>query len=158
MAPTVTSESILKGRVAATTKANVSLNIPLGSWSVVVSDGVQEVINPAPVPGPAGRTSRGRSKMADLIFYASKSDAWEESAYLNGKRACTPDEVTARRSRSIAGVMKDITINVMGGMGIGLVEGENNVAGTGITSPAPAPTGAPAGASSRGRPRTCAIP
>ena len=90
MAPTITSDSIEKGRVAATVKANVSLNIPAGSWSVVVSNGIKEVLNPATGSGPSGRTSRGRSKVADLIFYASKSDAWEESAYLNGKRASAP--------------------------------------------------------------------
>ena len=156
MAP-ITSDSISKGRIAATTKAHLSLNIPAGSWSVVLSDGVQEVLNTA-ASGSAGRSSRGRSKVADLIFYASKDDAWEESAHLNGKRASAPaSDTDARRSRSIAGVVKDVTINAMGGMGIGLVEGENNVAGTTLNGPAPTPAPAPASAVSQAAAAAAAI-
>ena len=76
--PTPATIVVKKGRIAATTKTHSALGLTTtGVWSVVVSDGFYE--------GPV--TSSGRAaRLIDVLFFASKRDAWEESAYLLGER------------------------------------------------------------------------
>ena len=71
--------SITKGRVAQTTKANAVHKLPTGLWSVVCIHG--------PYDKPAEGGTVSKSKVMDVIFYVTKSEAWEESAYLLGKRS-----------------------------------------------------------------------
>ena len=87
----VQSKDLKIGRIAVTTKNTASGNVPIGAWSVLVSDGVKQpppaVNNGSGNGGGAGSERASRSKnVCDIIFFASKADAYEESAFLNGKR------------------------------------------------------------------------
>ena len=71
------------------------------------------------------------SRWAELLFYASKADAYEESAYLVGKRVGQAAQVVeARRARSLGGGPRVMDLHTLGRMGIGCVEGVVNTAGT----------------------------
>ena len=125
-------EDLKKGRVAATTRQEHYYHLPVGAWSVLISDGAKQ-FNSAGITGDPGSNSfagRGRPKnVCDIIFYADKADAYEESAYLNGKRPGADSEAAARRHRSIGGKVMEMAVHDMGRMGVGLVIGENNVTG-----------------------------
>ena len=126
-------KDLKKGRVAATTKQSTGNNIPVGVWSVIISDGAKQV-NSAGVSGNSGNnpaaSRAGRSKnVCDIVFFVDKADAYEESAYLNGKRPGADSEAAARRHRSIGGKVMEMAVHDMGRMGVGLVIGENNVTG-----------------------------
>ena len=119
---------VFKGRVAVTTKSNFSLNLlNAGVYSVVTSDGFYDKHQ-----GPDGSASK--AKLVDVLFFVAKGDAWEESAYVLGKRthdAHADEEAARRRSRSIGGsIVKGISMTVCGKMGIGRVAGEYNTAGS----------------------------
>ena len=75
--------SITKGRVAQTTKANAARNLPEGLWSVVTSRG--------PYEKPAEGGTVSKSKVMDVIFYVTKSEAWEESAWARPRQASTSE-------------------------------------------------------------------
>ena len=104
--------TIAKGRVARTTKANAARNLPEGVWAVVTSDGLYD---------KAGST--GRSKLMDVVFYVTREDAWEESAFLLGKRSGEMAAVTdRRRGRSVGGgITEGLSLTICGNMGIGRV-------------------------------------
>ena len=112
--------TIFKGRVAQTTKANSARNLPEGLWSVVCSNGLYDKVN--------GEGTVSKSKQLDAIFYTTKGDAWEESAYVLGKRTNEREAETAlRRGRSVnGGITEGISMTVLGNMGIGRVAGEYN--------------------------------
>ena len=117
---------IRKGRVVATERPNAALSLhELGLWSCVTSEGVYHTAN--------AREGAGPRKLLDCIFYVNKGDAWEESAYLLGKRPDeSADETSIRRSRSVGGgIKKGISLTVAGTMKIGRVDGEYNSAGSG---------------------------
>ena len=115
-----------KGRIAETMKDYVSLDIPKGSWSVVTSDGFQYQTEALTRQG-----TQPKARCAEVLFYASKADAYEESAYLVGKRVGQAVQVRqARRARSLAGAPKWIDLHTLGRIGIGCVAGVVNTAGT----------------------------
>ena len=138
----MTSADIKQGRVARVTKANAANQVKIGMWSVVTSKGVYEKV----IPAAAGNVNAGAAaggaramrsqavkskKGADVIFFASKSEAWKESGVLNAVINETNEAAAARRSNAVVAEVF-LTVQVMGTMGIGVVEGENNVAGTDI--------------------------
>ena len=88
---------VFKGRIAPTGKANAALNLhEVGLWSCVTSDGIYHKNN--------AREGAAPHKLLDCLFYTNKADAWEESAYLHGKRPSESGAETARRrSRSVGG-------------------------------------------------------
>ena len=115
-----------KGRIAETQKDYVSLDIPKGSWSVVTSDGFQHQTGALTSQG-----TQSKARCAEVLFYVSKADAYEESAYLVGKREGQAVQVRqARRARSLAGAPKWIDLHTLGRIGIGCVAGVVNTAGT----------------------------
>ena len=130
----VQAKDLKIGRIAVTTGKLANNNVPIGAWSVLVSDGVKQApsaVNNGKGQGggaASGRASRSKN-VCDIIFFASKVDAFEESAYLNGKRPDSADETAARRRRSIGGQAVEMAVHEMGRMGVGLVIGENNVNG-----------------------------
>ena len=73
-----------------------------------------------------------KAKVMDVAFYFTREDAWEESAYLLGKRPNeTREETGIRRSRSANGeVTEGLSLTVAAHMGVGRVEGEYNTAGS----------------------------
>ena len=75
--------------------------------------------------------------MVDAVFYMAKEDAWEESAFLNGKRPNEKEEATkARRNRNTmkGKVWTVVPLHSMGALGVGktAVDVENNTTGTTI--------------------------
>ena len=100
--------SITKGRVAQTSKANAVRKLPAGLWSVVCSRG--------PYDKPAEGGTVSKSKVMDVIFYVTKSEAWEESAYLLGKRSSDAAAETDRRhGRSVGGgIVRAISMTMCG--------------------------------------------
>ena len=126
MAPLVTSESIRRGRVAATLKASRSLNVPAGSWTVLISNGmqVQQPSGNAAGAAEVGHASRSQHKVADLIFYPIRPMAFAESAFVSEQRKETAAEREARRRQSLSGVLTEVSISVRGTIDIGLVTGE----------------------------------
>ena len=119
--------NVSKGRIAQTQKDYESAQIPRGTYSVVISDGFY-----AKQPEVGGRQAGGsKARCADLYFYASKVDAYEESAYLVGKReGQTQQAVAARRARSLGGRPLTLDTHVLGRLNIGCVHGVVNTAGT----------------------------
>ena len=114
------------GRVAPTTKVNTALDLhefPL--WSVAASNGFYTKDG-----GSVGTSP----KYLDVLFYSNKGDAWAESAYVLGKRPNESEAETARRkARSVHGGVKEaISMQLLGRMGLGRVEGEYNTAGTNL--------------------------
>ena len=101
--------NVSKGRIAQTQKDYESAQIPRGTYSVVISDGFY-----AKQPEVGGRQAGGsKARCADLLFYVSKVDAYEESAYLVGKReGQSQQEVAARRARSLGGRPKTLDTHV----------------------------------------------
>jgi len=120
--------SVTKGRIAQTTKANAARNLPTGLWSVVCSP---------PYDKPAEGGTVSKSKIMDLLFYVTKEDAWEESAFLLGKRADeTAAATAARRGRGMGGgITVGISMTVCANMGVGRVEGEYNTSGSRLHGP-----------------------
>ena len=114
--------SLKPGRVTRVTRASRILNVTSGSWGVVVAAPYQVSQEQWRATGYSGRAPNG--PVADLVFYVGKTDAWEESAYINGKRPSETDEQTNnRRNRSLPlGVKKAVSMSMLGGMGIGAVD------------------------------------
>ena len=119
MAPRVTSESIRRGRVAATLKASRSLNGPAGSRSVVISNRmqVQQPSGNAAGAAEVGHASRSQRKVADLIFYPIRPMAFAESAFVSEQRKETAAETEARRRQSLSGVLTEVSVSVTGTIG-----------------------------------------
>ena len=74
---------------------------------------------------------RNTKRFGELRFFVTEEDAMEESAYLVGKREDElPGVTAARRTRSTGGQTFRLDTNHMGRLGIGLVAGVINSAGT----------------------------
>ena len=123
-----------KGRVAQVTKAMVSLGVVENMWSVVLDDSVEGHAGPfadGTANGPLGFVPTAQGRYLKVLFYSTKADAWEESAFVGGLR---PDESgearAARRNRSLAAESWQLSMASCGRMGIGLVEGELNLDGS----------------------------
>ena len=132
----ITSNDIKKGRVAQVTRKNDALGVPKDCWSVVTSDGMKEQVpavnsgvNGNSQPSSGLRSKRNPPKVATVAFYLTKKAAWERSGVLNGVIADSAAKAAARLNKMV-GQEIEININIMGGMGIGCVEGVNNIAGT----------------------------
>ena len=127
------------GRVAEVKRANATLKCNVGHWSTLLQIKEKNADAPGPAKKGLGADRATRScKVLTIASYALREDAWEESAYLNGKRPLETKSMTkARRDRSLCGII-DVPMTLMGAMGVGLETGENNVLGTkessGITS------------------------
>ena len=78
-----TEINVFKRRIAQTTKANSARKLPNGLWSVVCSEGLMD----------KSEGTASKAKIMDVAFYFTREDAWEESAYLLGKR---PNETPGR--------------------------------------------------------------
>ena len=121
-----TPVSIFKGRIAQVTKANAARGLTEGLWAVVCSEGLYD----------KDAATVSKAKLLDAVFYTTKAEAYEESAFLLGKR---PNEVAAetahRRGRATGGaVIEGLSLAVCGNMGIGRVAGEYNSAGSRLDS------------------------
>ena len=117
--------SINKGRAAQTSKANAARKLPAGLWSVVCSSGLYDK--------PAEDGTVSKSKVIDVVFYVTKEEAWEESAYLLGRRSNeAASETHSRRGRSVGGGILEeaVSMTICGRLGIGRVEGEYNASST----------------------------
>ena len=95
-----TQFNVSKGRIAQTLKDHDSSHshLPKGTFSVVTSGGFVAANGNA----LTRQGTPSKSRCAELLFYASKADAYEESAYLVGKRVGQAARVVeARRARSL---------------------------------------------------------
>ena len=104
---------------------------PVGAYSVIL-----EVFeDPPDVPPEAsdGRASRGANsakRSCNIIFYDQRGPAWLDSAKVLGKLPGEKSDVTAaRRNKALSGKIHKVSLNAMGRMGIGAVEGERNLKG-----------------------------
>jgi len=100
------------GRIAMTTKT--SFGIPANAFSCIVS---KEPYKPTQQQWVAsGRnTMLPVNPVVDAVFYPMRVDAWEESAYLNGKRPSeTPTITGTRRARAVNGKIYLFPLNSMG--------------------------------------------
>ena len=125
------------GRIVATTKPDKGLSVTAGEFSVLLSDGffstnVDETRNNGMRNTSTESCAlRRAAQYGELRFYVTEEDAMEESAYLVGKREGELPGVTAtRRARSTGGQTFRMDTNHMGRLGIGLVAGVINSAGT----------------------------
>ena len=115
------------GRIVATTKSDKVPSLTADGFPVLMSDeffstNVDETCN---------NGMRNTKQYGELRFYVTEEDAMEESAYLVGKREGELPGVTAtRRARSTGGQTFRMDTNHMGRLGIGLVAGVVNSAGT----------------------------
>ena len=125
------NEDIFKiGRIAMTT--NARFGIPAEAFSCIVS---KEPYKPTQQQWEAsGRnTVLPKNPVVDAVFYPMRVDAWEESAYLNGKRpAETPTIVGTRRARAVNAKIYLFPLNSMAALGVGknCATVENNTEGT----------------------------
>ena len=124
------------GRMALTARSSRVAGVPPNTWSVLACNPYKASLQQWQASGRAGNKPSGDGKVVDVYFFPSKSDAWEESAFLCDKRADEDAETTsARRNRTYngMGILKCITIHACSSMGIGNpVEGVRNVEGTRI--------------------------
>ena len=113
------------GRVAPTTRADKGNAIAAGEFSVLASHGLFSL----EVENRSGM--RQAKRYGELRFFVDQDDAMEESAFLVGKRdGELPNVTAARRARSTGNKIFKMDAGALGRLGIGLVAGIVNSAGT----------------------------
>ena len=122
--------NLTKGRIAVTKSRSGACDVPPGAYSCIVTEPFIATQEGWAAAGRTGPPPSGTSKCVYVIYYASKSDAYAESAYLLGKHSEDEPAVASRRRKSFnnKGILKCITVRELSACGIGnTVEGFSNV-------------------------------
>ena len=131
-------ETFKLGRISRVDKEKRFHGIPKKAYSCVVrAPYIPTDTEWAKADPPKAGALNPRKPVVDAVFYMAKADAWEESAFLNGKRPNETEEDTkARRNRSVMDgkVWTVVPLHSMGALGVGktAADVENNTAGTTI--------------------------